>query len=166
MKPVLLMLQIFYFVFSVTPIYGQQTYRINLEISADEKIQSKVESFVARELRSLGDVAQTSEYADYQISVVALILHTLSGQETGIAISVCINQSFYNGFLSHLFKDDVRSLGMQSTEGTVYFVSHWLRSGGTDDLQSICTGIVADFDSQFLQPRRKQDQKMNDMKNK
>ena len=38
---------------------------------------------------------------------------------------------------------------------------HWLRVGGPKDLPELCKKIIADFDSQILEQRRKVFQKMN-----
>lgn len=38
---------------------------------------------------------------------------------------------------------------------TYYYLDHWLSVGPTDDLRKLCSEIVADFDTKYLEKSRK-----------
>lgn len=141
-------------------------FRVALSVSADESIKGRIESYISRELRALGDVTQTKENSEYDIGIVALKSFSKSGYQTGIVLSITIHYKFDNQFISFSFKEESMEIGLELTSGLYFYPDHWLRIGATEDLKSICSGIVADFDSQILQERRETYQRMLDAINK
>jgi hypothetical protein len=134
-----------------------------LFVSADESIKGQIESYLSRELRALGDVTQSKNNYEYDITVVALKSHSKSGYEAGIVLSINIHQKFDNQFITFMFKEENKESGVEWTNGLYYYPEHWVRIGSNEDLKSICLGIIADFDSQILQKRRDSYQKMLDI---
>jgi hypothetical protein len=142
------------------------SFRVGLFVSADESIKGRIESYLSRELRALGDVTQSKDNYEYDMTVVALKTQSKGGYETGVVLSVTIHQKFENEYLSSFFKEENKKAGIEWTNGLYFYPEHWVRVGANEDLKSICSGIIADFDSQTLQKRRDSYQKLIDTINK
>lgn len=140
----------------------QFSARVSVGVSADENIKGKIESYIARELRSLGDVIVTNDNPNWAIDIVALEAETRSGYKNGVNLSVVITKPFVNTFLVNQLDENYKSWVSAATTGLCRIYAEWLRIGSPEDLRSICNGIVADFDVHFLQPERKSWQEFAD----
>ncbi len=145
------------------------SFRVGFVVEAEDSIKGRIESYISRELRSLGDVIQSKENYDYFLSIIALKLRTESGYDTGVALSITIVSKFENKHMSFILedlKDEDKSIAMEFTSNLYYYPYHWLQKGSNEDLQSMCKDIVADFDIKFLQSYRDIYQIILDNKNK
>ena len=115
--------------------------------------ESLMESYIKRELRSLGDVEIVGSDTEYPlwsklINIHAMEIHYRSGKSAEI-LAICTN--FYNRIDPAHFaviKDFYKrfpSIGIPSGSIAVHSI---------DDLESYCKGIVADFDKNQLQHHR------------
>lgn len=131
-------------------------FQVGVEVSASDPLKGRLESFVTRELRSLNDVSIELDPTHYVIQLVALETHTNVYNDTGIAISIVILEPFHNDLIWPIdsINDHEKEYINSITSDLDYVYAHWLRSGSLSELRSIAEGIVADFDSQYLQANR------------
>ena len=89
--------------------------------------------------------------------IVVGYLSTKTDKDTGKMIEYVISMNKACGIpvvaTAHTIKEFVKQ-GIALTNDLYYYPKHWIRSGSSHDLQSICRRIIADFDSQILQKRR------------
>lgn len=57
-----------------------------------------------------------------------------------------------------------RDIVLKMTQDLYGYTDHWLRVGSRDDLQELCKGVVADFDTKYLEEIRKLYPLMRQMK--
>lgn len=148
--------------------------RVKIDVSADENIKEEVQSYLARELRSLNDVIIVDENPEWELSIIAMELSTKEGYKKGIGFSIVILKPFN---FNHRFVEILKTLFGESISDKVELIDsltyhvysyegHWLQTGPTDGLKSICQKIVVNFDSNHLEKSRKFYQQMTDsMKN-
>jgi hypothetical protein len=129
-------------------------FRVKLDVRGDESLENRIEKFLSRELRALGNVIQSEDKYEYDITILGAKLQNVIGDEMGIVLSVNIHTKFDNIAFSSMFKKEFMKEGIALTNDLYYYPKHWVRSGSVHDLQSICRRIIADFDSQILQKQR------------
>jgi len=146
--------------------------RVDLQVSADETITGEVNSFLSRELRTLPNVRIEADRPDYVLRVMALEQKTLGGQKAGFAMSVLASEPLDTSTFSLLVASCAESDTLQASMlrtfaiGAERILNHWLRTGPSDDLRDCCVRIVADFDTQYLEPTRKFREKVLESLNK
>ncbi|MBO2568535.1 hypothetical protein [Shewanella algae] len=128
--------------------------RVQVSVSASDTIKGKIESYLSRELRSLGDVVVTDDNPRWILSIVALESESKSGYKTGVELSVVILEPFNNQFVVNMVPEKSKDLVSGMTSSLYSYSGHWLRVGAPEDLRSICNGIIADFDSSELKEAR------------
>lgn len=132
-------------------------FRVHVVIKADPGLSNQVQSFLTRELRSLPDVVVTDENPFWQIEVVALEL----GSHAGYALSVVTSELVDEQTLSDILRSTLGAsekaavFAKKWASGTVRIDSHGLRLIPAEGLKHACQAIVADFDSEELEPVRK-----------
>lgn len=129
---------------SVTPFaqeLSEKTFAVKVIIEADKNISSEIESYIKRELRSLGDVKIVEAEEDCALSIIVI------DWQTGIAFSFA--------FLAVLRRDLYPEIKDTIEKENVYLLGNLgLRTGSPEDLRKICEGIVAEFDTEFLEKYR------------
>ncbi len=128
---------------SCSPLFAQtkhaKKFTVDIRISGDKDIQADLRSFIARELRSLGDVEVVDNFVvgGLGINVVAFADSTTSGKSLGYSVSLTV--------VEHLI-----------CSGKTYhdFVTGFLYGGGKDDLRRIAQSIGTDVDTKILDDRR------------
>jgi thiaminase len=88
---------------------------------------------------------------------------TKGGYKSGIVLSVVILSKFSNQFLSTLVSDSYRKVVEKMTSNLYYYPDHWVRTGSTEDLRKLCSEIVADFDTKYLEESRKTHRQLMDI---
>lgn len=129
-------------------------FRVKLDVKGDGSLESRIVSYLSRELRALGDVIQSKDNYKYDITVLGVKLDNKGGDEFGVVLTVNIYTKFDNQPFSFMFKEEFVKAGIKLTNGLYYYPKYWVRIGSEHDLRSICRGIIADFDSQILQKQR------------
>lgn len=118
----------------------KRTYRfqVYVEIETDESLKSLIESYIKRELRSLQDVdiVYTRGGMPHEIVVVAMEMETVSGRKTG-SVAFAVN-----------FQKQLRS-GLYSLPNLM------VQTGDKTALDGMCKNLVAKFDTNYLEQRRK-----------
>lgn len=125
--------------------FGQKrTYDVEVVVgSSDKNLANTVESYITRELRTLGDVNLVKTKPLYSLRLIALKQENAAGNHLGYVISVVavlnISCTLYgNPDTCNLFDD------------------HLVYVDGKDKLREICEEIVTDFDTRILKPVRKE----------
>lgn len=113
-------------------------FQVYVEIKTDESLKSLIESYIKRELRSLQDVdiVYTRDGMPYEIVVVAMEMETVSGRKTdGIAFAVNFQRQLRSGLYS--------------------LPNLMVQTGDKLTLDGMCKNLVARFDTNYLEQRRK-----------
>ncbi len=129
--------------------------KVCVMVGAEDYIRGKIDSYIKRELRSLSDVTLVDEGADWKLSILAMEPSTRGGGKGGVVISWVILKPFNNQWLSTLFQDGYKELGLTLTDGLCREEDHLLKVGPSEELRSMCEEMVADFDSDYIEPERK-----------
>lgn len=126
-----------------------QARKIYVEVSVqvkDTKLRDTIESYITRELRTLGDVEVDSP-GFFKIEVLALENRT-STELLGYTMSVVISH------FSTCTSRKTNSKGKLETWTCYVQKFHFLRVGSTDDFRKMCEDVVTDFDTRALKPMR------------
>ena len=115
---------------------------VKLDIQSIDPPKSLVTSYIARELRSLGDVTivGADEPSDYRIAIIVV-----SAEQNGSTV----------GYSVTWLTSRPAALGAGELVRGVHIEKFGVRLGPTDKLQSYCSEIVAEFDSKTLERDRK-----------
>lgn len=137
----------------------QLAFRVGVSVSSsDASTKALVQSYIKRELRSLGDV-EVVEFAnsDWQIDITVLKARSMSGVHQGYCMGVIYTRRYEvpDYILDSMLKPSVsaerRKLWFRPVEE---LVGGTLLVGGMDNLKSMCESAVADFDTKALDVRR------------
>ena len=140
--------------------------RVRISVIAAEKVSGLISSFMAIDLRQLGDVVITDKDPEWHLAVTGVELHT-GGKRTGVAISTVImepvRETVIRSIITVLEKEGSMPAALQvlKSKQLVEVKSSWLRADADTAMRQLCRGIIADFDTQYLQPERKNFQQRN-----
>jgi hypothetical protein len=141
--------------------------RVQIEIKADEALESELSSYLKRGFRSLGDVEQVESKPNLYIHIVAMTVKSRGNTPLGFSLSVLITRPLD----PDLAKDVLSNSGIDQKyltfitgfmKGGEVPLSHLLRTGGRDELETMCKKLVADIDTEFVEPERKLWQQLED----
>ena len=140
--------------------YTQQSdfpkFKVNLVLTADEDISAKISSFIKGEFRSLGDVKIDETAPKWEIHIIATKVRTTQKIVMGIVFSVVVVQVFdSDSLLEHVYPDRRLLVRIKILNLKKIFKNQSVYMGTEDDLKRICEDIVANFDSNQLEPIRK-----------
>jgi len=108
--------------------------RIDLRVSGDAEARAQVESYMSRELRSLGDVAITAHDPLYRIRI--LVDRSVVGNEiVGFVVSIVVTS-------------------VPEGEEGEQFLEHGLFQCRPDGLRRLCEKWLAEFDADELKKSR------------
>lgn len=183
MKKLTLLLALLFLLQPAMVFSNSDFYRVKLFLTAPDVFRSELVSNVNLELRRLGDVVlvdEDKETPDWIISIVAIESKLHNGPVTGIVASVVISTPFNNKQLIPLTKNELKpttSLGIaigvdlhnlaQSwikdpiayvqfiTEDLGRGVDHRLLIDSRSNISAISRSIVADFEINHLEARRR-----------
>ena len=152
---------------SVDSTYAQgkeskPTYRVSLDVSADDQIKRDIISYVSRELRTLSDIIIVEKESRFRINIVALRLKNKES-ETGYALSITVTEKLdkhtvetYSNYCSiDGFKDFLRVF-LNREE----MLEHFILVGS--DLKELCSNLVTGVDAGPFEVQRKVDQHIKD----
>jgi len=157
-------------------------FKVRIKIDCTgEDLKQTTESYLSRELRSLGDVTIVDTGEDCMIEVVLLENTITSGEKIGPILSVAYLEptdakvflSVLNGLadlhtlvVSYPYTEQINEvvdrlsalvLKMNESTHTLgdYSIDqHLLYTGGTNDLRNRCEKIIVDFDNNYLKEKR------------
>lgn len=127
--------------------------KVQFSFNADSNIENRVDSYIKRELRSLGDIVIVEQNGDWELDIIVMEATTKGGYKSGIVVSVAILNKILRGSIWDLIEPDEKDDNPNRTK--INITDHWLRIGPEETLKSICEKIVADFDTMHLEPFRK-----------
>jgi len=146
---------------------NQPTFKVRLEITADDDIKGRVTSLITRELRALHDVAVVEVNAQLEFEILVLKVHSVGGLPTGVILSAVVTKPFSNEHLADFVKGVRRASNDQrlhvrgealilQTSGLSTFFGHWVQVGATERLRNLCEELVAQFDVGPLERARQE----------
>lgn len=168
MKYFIALLLLLSFGYTQTP---EHTTRVKLDITADKAIEGRVNSYISRELRSIGDVVVVDNKYDYEISLVCTEVVNKGGESIGVTFSVYIGRRFKPEHLINYWLNFYPSVDTNFTKSIIIEINtrnvsspehHSVIIGNKEDLRTICENIVAIFDSEILEPNRLYQQNLLD----
>ena len=145
---------------------GQVT-RVRLSVVAPEKISELISRCMKVDLTKLGDVALTDNDPEWHLAVTAVELQTTGEKRTGVAISTVImeplDESLNQSIIQILAKEGSMqtALALLKSKRLTEVKSSWLRADADTAIRQLCRGIIADFNTQYLQPAREDYQKQH-----
>jgi len=121
-----------------------------VKFQGEDSLKSDVESYVKRELRSLGDVKITDDaQADYTIVLDAHANSLADGHRVGYSVAVLVTEPFRTNTMAMM----VSQPEFLKLFGGFVIVDTFATSSGPD-LRKICADVVTDFDSIELEHAR------------
>lgn len=126
--------------------------RVSVSVSAHEKIKGLIESYISSELRSVGGIVVTDVSPRWVLSIVALESETKGGLKLGVTLSTVVLEPFDNQYVVSLASSKSKEAVSSFTSGLHRYSDHWINTGASQDLKSICEQIVANFDSNHIKP--------------
>jgi len=135
-------------------------------------VQKEIESYLKRELRSLGDVT-VKDSAIYRLSLVVIEpTFTSTGHKTGdIIISSVFTKlyfvekilEYYAPLTFELKRDEIsdkiiENILVKDAPPIAYadYINNYVTFDKTDNLRKICEGIIAKFDTDVLEKERQE----------
>jgi hypothetical protein len=142
------------------PAYGQNGLRINVKIKGDAELLDEVNSFLNRELRSLGDVSITEENPHFNIYMTAMEIEDESGQGTGvITVSYIVTSRLSPEVYRWLEEKGNRGIPKDEWEKTWGNLGFLERYGdfiiGKEDLRGLFEGLVVQLDTKVFEKYRR-----------
>jgi len=136
--------------------------RVQLTVAAPESLTGEVERAAAQAFRSLSDVLLVEADADWTLLILGVELRTRRGDTYGVALSVVVTEAFDRHLVQErlLSQFSARSSPEVATAPTPpgVFRGAWLQIGTRTQVQSLCQGIVADFNARYLDAQRRSHQ--------
>jgi len=126
---------------------------VRLVVLGDSTIKNLVQSYLGRELRSLKDVQLVESKEHYLVQVISGVLKNNAGDKTGVVFSGLVLRNMSAVIRARLFVCNLDST-LNPSYDLFMLVRHWIRVGDESDIQAICAKIVADFDTEELEPSR------------
>ena len=135
------------------------TMRVSVEVSGKGSTKAEFESYIKRELRGLKDVEVVDNSPNFTFSFVVLETQSKGGTSTGYAISEVVThrlsqKAFQGMFKNKLSPGDFAWLE-KATASAVLIDMHNLQTCAPNELKSVCEKLIAEFDTDMLEPGRK-----------
>lgn len=150
------------------PVYAAEnskcifSAKVKVSVEGHERIIHSVRDHLTEGLRALADVELVDDKHQFEISVLAGELSCAEETKTGYVLSILIIEPFDCSLVAMCADPRyVEFFKSMTADLSAYPRWHWLRVVGPKDLPELSKKIIADFNSQILEQRRKIFQKMN-----
>ena len=174
MRKVLMLFLLFSVFFTGQQIKGQvvpDKFPVGVDVTCDDSItKGQIESYLKRELRSLGDVTIEGS-AIYRLSLVVLEpKFTSTGHKSGdIIISSVFTKvyslpkilEYYAPLTFELKRDEINDKIIENILvkdaplfAYIHYINNYVTYDRTNNLRNICEGIIAKFDTDVLEKER------------
>jgi len=126
--------------------------RVSVSVSANEKIKGLIKGYISSELRRVGGVVLTDVKPRWVLSIVALESETRGGLKLGVTLSTVVLEPFDNQYVVGLVSRKSKEVVSSFTSGLYRYSDHWISTGASQDLKTMCEKIVANFGSNHVKP--------------
>ena len=126
--------------------------RVSVSVSAHEKIKGFIKSHISAELQRLGGIVVTDVSPRWILSIVALESETKGGLKLGVTLSTVVLEPFDNQYVVSLVSPKSKDVASSFTSGLHRYSGHWISTGASRDLKTICETMVVKFDSTHIKP--------------
>ena len=141
-------------------------FKVQILVASKEH-QSKIISFISRELRSLDDVEIVEKDPDYLISVISIVSRDQNSKvERGVSVSYTITRRSYfpKYIIEQMDAKNVSGVSLKTIHPLLYSPRlHYLQTGPLDSLMSICEEIAVTLDTEELEPQRKANRELKEL---
>ena len=143
---------------------SKRTFRVMLNISASEDIQSEITSYISRELRSFKDILIVEKDPYLRVSIVALA-NKINNNKVGYSISVVVAKRLEPAMIKGVIaafveKETAGDFMYDMFAGGETMLHHSVITG--PDIHNLCKSIVADIDGDVIEAERKEFQTIID----
>lgn len=121
--------------------------RVSVAVSANENIKHLIQGYISSELGSLGGIVVTDVNPSWVLSIVALELETRGGHKMGVTLSTVVLEPFDNRHVVSLVSPKSKEMVSSFTSGLYRYSDHWIHTGASRELKTMCETIVGNFDS-------------------
>ena len=133
-------------------------FRVSVEVDGKNlSLTTEAESYLKRELRSLGDV-EVKDLGIYELHVIFLeSTYKSSGTKTGKINCTYLGLKRFNPFdLADKLPREHFDTVFDATSNLYYFPEKWMLRTNEErtELKQVCQQIVAEFDTRLLEPDR------------
>ena len=133
-------------------------FRISVDVSGRDVMHDRIQSYLSREFRKLGDVVVTEDEALFSLSVIALAPKMSDSRELGYAIAYKFSRlpTAIRGYASVVQTDVIRDFLLNALDVQEEVLTFKLLFGPKDNLEDACKDIVAGIDvGEFETMRRR-----------
>ena len=131
----------------------------------DEETKRSINSYVKRELRSLGGVKIVEQGEEWRISIITIRTKSKSGKFRGYAMGYTfieitdryMSESAIKTLIEHsdvFHKDNIGDIDMWLQVPIQKYITSGLYLDDTDSLRSMCEDLVVYFDTDILEPAK------------
>lgn len=128
---------------------------VTVNVRADEELKGTVISHINRELTNLKDVRLDDHEPEWKLQVQATEVLTNSGNKSGIALSMVILCKFSDHRPPPLMHYNNRKTLDKKPPSPYYYADNLLKTGSMEDLTELCSEIVTEFNTRYLEENRK-----------
>lgn len=121
---------------SLSILAQQKRFKVGVVVDGDDALRTDTESYLKRELRSLGDVDVVTELPDYSVSV-----HVMALEKNNVQRGIVVAYQFFN---------------VVTCQTKLYYA--WIGGGlmttNERDTRQNATKIITSFDTEILEQNR------------
>jgi hypothetical protein len=142
--------------------------KVKVWVTADGELKSLLSSFVTRELRTLPGVLVTDEQPEWELRIVAITVKNQGSREVGYALSTATLKRFGEAPI-----DFLERVGGLKTEFVPFLKKSTRDLYDVKELQVViipqshlqrkCQELVAAFDTEYMEPARKEWQEIEEL---
>jgi hypothetical protein len=143
--------------------------RVQLSVSASEDIKSILQSYLARELRSLGDISLVDDEADFKVIVIGMNTYSDNNTMIGYTIATTIVEPFDNQLMLTFLRASTSNPNIADTIDKLtknLCIYHTTIINTDSDLKRLSGTIVANFDSDYVEADRKLHREIHELTDK
>ena len=139
---------------------SQPAFRIAIEVTvSDEDLRDRVATYLRNELRSIGDVAVSSENPDFKIYCMVTEVRSSAGGRIAYVLGTSITSFFPDGYFDSILSEKLQNADEVSRklEAVTVYRNQFLSVSGPSEANLIetVTNSVAKLNAHILEPERK-----------
>jgi hypothetical protein len=161
MKKLPLVITIIFLLLVSSSYSEERIYKVKINLDTSENIMSLAQNHIQREIGKMKDVEIVDEGEEYLLQILIMETHTTAGKAYGYIASVVELSPFSKNFdtqlkMAGLDPGSEKVSWMRDNMSRLYqYRRHYFFTVPLNDLQSLCSRVVSDFDKESLEPSRK-----------